>query len=31
MDILLVFLCQRGNWGPNRFGSDDLAVAAEFD
>jgi len=29
--ILIVFLCQRGTDGPNRFGSDDLAVAAEFD
>jgi uncharacterized membrane protein YhaH (DUF805 family) len=29
--ILLVFLCQRGTEGPNRFGSDDLSVAAEFD
>jgi uncharacterized membrane protein YhaH (DUF805 family) len=29
--IVIVFLCQRGTEGPNRFGSDDLAVAAEFD
>lgn len=29
--ILIVFLCQRGTDGPNRFGSDDLAAAAEFD
>jgi len=29
--ILIVFLCQRGTDGPNRFGSDDPAVAAEFD
>ena len=29
--IVIVFLCQRGTDGPNRFGSDDLAVAAEFD
>jgi uncharacterized membrane protein YhaH (DUF805 family) len=29
--IVIVFLCQRGTDGPNRFGSDDLAAAAEFD
>jgi uncharacterized membrane protein YhaH (DUF805 family) len=29
--ILVVLWCQRGTDGPNRFGSDDLAVAAEFD
>jgi uncharacterized membrane protein YhaH (DUF805 family) len=31
--IVIVFLCQRGTEGPNRFGpdDDDLAVAAEFD
>ena len=29
--ILIVFWCQRGTDGPNRFGSDDLSVAAEFD
>jgi uncharacterized membrane protein YhaH (DUF805 family) len=29
--ILIVFLCQHGTEGPNRFGSDDLAVATEFD
>jgi uncharacterized membrane protein YhaH (DUF805 family) len=29
--ILIVFLCQRGTDGPNRFGSDDLAMATEFD
>ena len=29
--ILIVFLCQRGTDGPNRFGSDDGAMAAEFD
>ena len=29
--ILIVFWCQRGTDGPNRFGSDDGAVAAEFD
>jgi uncharacterized membrane protein YhaH (DUF805 family) len=29
--ILIVFLCQRGTDGPNRYGSDELAVAAEFD
>jgi uncharacterized membrane protein YhaH (DUF805 family) len=29
--ILLVFLCQRGTDGPNRFGEDDLALAAEFE
>jgi uncharacterized membrane protein YhaH (DUF805 family) len=29
--ILIVFLCQRGTEGANRFGSDDLAVAAEFE
>ena len=29
--ILIVFWCQRGTDGPNRFGSDDLAVAAEFE
>ena len=31
--IIIVFLCQRGTQGPNRFGpdDDDLAVAAEFD
>jgi uncharacterized membrane protein YhaH (DUF805 family) len=29
--ILIVFLCQRGTDGPNRFGSDDSGVAAEFD
>jgi uncharacterized membrane protein YhaH (DUF805 family) len=29
--ILIVFLCQRGTEGPNRFGEDDLSVAAEFD
>src|SRR5262245_18007956 len=29
--ILIVYLCQRGTEGPNRFGSDDLALAAEFD
>jgi len=29
--IILIFLCQRGTEGPNRFGSDDLAMAAEFD
>jgi uncharacterized membrane protein YhaH (DUF805 family) len=28
--IIVVFLCQRGT-GPNRFGSDDFDVAAEFD
>jgi uncharacterized membrane protein YhaH (DUF805 family) len=29
--VLLIFLCQRGTDGPNRFGSDDSGVAAEFD
>jgi len=29
--ILLVFFCLRGTDGPNRFGSDDSALAAEFD
>jgi uncharacterized membrane protein YhaH (DUF805 family) len=29
--IILIFLCQRGTEGPNRFGSDDVAMAAEFD
>ena len=31
--IIIVFLCQRGTEGPNRFGPDggDLALAAEFD
>jgi uncharacterized membrane protein YhaH (DUF805 family) len=31
--IIIVFLCQRGTEGPNRFGpdDDDLVVAAEFD
>jgi len=29
--ILIVFLCQRGTDGPNRFGPDDMATAAEFD
>ena len=29
--IIIVFLCQRGTDGPNRFGSDGLDVAAEFD
>ena len=29
--IIVVFLCQRGTEGPNRFGSDDTDVAAEFD
>jgi uncharacterized membrane protein YhaH (DUF805 family) len=29
--ILIVFWCQRGTDGPNRFGSDDLSAAAEFD
>jgi uncharacterized membrane protein YhaH (DUF805 family) len=29
--ILIVFLCQRGTDGPNRFGPDDGAMAAEFD
>jgi uncharacterized membrane protein YhaH (DUF805 family) len=29
--ILIVFWCQRGTEGPNRFGSDEVDVAAEFD
>jgi uncharacterized membrane protein YhaH (DUF805 family) len=29
--ILIVFWCHQGTDGPNRFGSDDLSVAAEFD
>jgi uncharacterized membrane protein YhaH (DUF805 family) len=29
--IIIVFLCQRGTEGANRFGSDDAATAAEFD
>jgi uncharacterized membrane protein YhaH (DUF805 family) len=29
--ILIVFLCQRGTDGPNRFGVDEMAVATEFD
>jgi uncharacterized membrane protein YhaH (DUF805 family) len=29
--ILIVFLCQRGTDGPNRFGPDDAGMAAEFD
>ena len=29
--LLIVFLCQRGTEGANRFGSDEMAVAAEFD
>ena len=29
--IIIVFLCQRGTDGANRFGSDDSNVAAEFD
>jgi uncharacterized membrane protein YhaH (DUF805 family) len=29
--ILIVFLCQRGTDGPNRYGSADLAVAAAFE
>jgi uncharacterized membrane protein YhaH (DUF805 family) len=28
---LLVFMCLRGTDGPNRFGPDDVDVAAEFD
>jgi len=29
--IMIVFLCERGTDGANRFGSDGLSVAAEFD
>jgi len=29
--IIIVFLCQRGTDGANRFGSDDVSVVAEFD
>jgi uncharacterized membrane protein YhaH (DUF805 family) len=29
--ILIVFLCQRGTEGANRFGEDDMAAAAAFD
>jgi uncharacterized membrane protein YhaH (DUF805 family) len=29
--ILIVFLCQRGTEGPNRFGEDEMAMAAHFD
>jgi uncharacterized membrane protein YhaH (DUF805 family) len=29
--VLIVFWCQRGTDGPNRFGDDGLNVAAEFD